>query len=269
MPSLPDSEIYLLIRTYFGDDAAWDELRTAIDEGSQEGFFATVEYVDDRQFDRFSVEALEAAHPHRADAWDVMYVADERAIIERAHPLLVVRVGCSDDQPFRCRADLLYEVDANLSLANLDWDDFRDQIDESGVYGGVEVVTGQQPQAPTDPALAAYHSASGAPITISLPTVPSNLWAMIFNDLWEAPAEAFGVGYKEVGAISMQIVDRDQPALRRLGDDAVITLPAKEWAFIRERARQLQATHTPGHDDGRPHGAVAGQIVELISRQTP
>jgi hypothetical protein len=132
--------------------------------------------VDDRQFEGFSVDALEAVHPHRADAWDVMYVADERAINEAVHPLVVVRVGSREDLPFRCRVDELYGVDANLSLANLDWDDFRDEVDESGVYGGVEVLTGPQPERPTDPAVAAYNSASDAPITISVPAVPANLW---------------------------------------------------------------------------------------------
>jgi hypothetical protein len=34
----PESEVYLLVRTYLGDDAAcWDALRAEIDEGSEEG----------------------------------------------------------------------------------------------------------------------------------------------------------------------------------------------------------------------------------------
>src|SRR5690348_3559069 len=118
MPSLPESDIYLLVRTYFGDDVGWEALKAVIDEGSEEGFFATVHYVDDHQFDGFTSEALDDAHPHRDSGWDVMYVADEQAITHPAHPLLLVRVGSSEDLPFRCRANALYEVDANLHLAN-------------------------------------------------------------------------------------------------------------------------------------------------------
>jgi hypothetical protein len=267
MPSLPDSEIYLLVRTYFGDDASWDALRGEIEEGSEEGFFANVEYVDDRQFEGFSVEALEAAHPHRADGWDVMYVADERGIREPAHPLLLVRVGSAEDLPFRCRADLLYEVDANLSLANLDWEDFRDQVGASGVYGGDEIAEAPA-ERPTNPVVAAYRSASADPITIRVPGVPSNLWADIFNDLWEAPLDEPEVGYKEVQAISRQNVERDQPTKEQPEDDAVITLPANEWVFIRERARRLQSMYAIGYTDGRRREA-AGQIIELISRHIP
>ena len=144
MATLPRSDIYLLVRTYFEDEPGWGALREVIERGSEEGHFATVEFVDDAQFDGFSADALVAVHPHKADGWDVMYVADQQAITVDGHPLLVVRVGRTKDIPFRCRADVLHEVDPNLSLANLDWDDFRDQIGQSGVYGDGE------PAAPVD-----------------------------------------------------------------------------------------------------------------------
>jgi hypothetical protein len=271
MPSLPKSDIYLLVRTYFGDDAGWDALKALIDEGSEEGFFANAQYVDDRQFDGFSSKALEDAHPHRDSGWDVMYVADEQAITHPAHPLLLVRVGSTEELPFRCRADALYEVDANLSLANLDWDDFRGQVDASGVYGGVEVAP-----PPTDPAtnplVAAYRSASDELITIN---VPPDIWWEMHEDLFEAPIEAHGIGYKEVSAIAKRIyneimegdavVPRMQP-----DDDVVVTLPAKGWAFIRERARQpMSWVRIEDDDERRQRGIVHDQIAELITRHIP
>lgn len=269
MPSLPESDIYLLVRTYFGDDAGWDALTAVIGEGSEEGFFANVEYVDDRQFEGFSVEELQAAHPHREDGWDVMYVADERTIKEPVHPLLLVRVGSSEELPFRCRADLLYEIDANLSLANLDWDDFRDQVDESGVYGGVAPA-----QPPTDPAtnplVAAYHSASPEEsITIN---VPPDIWWEICEDLFEAPMDEPSIGYKEVQAIAKRIwneimdgdvvVPRMQPE-----DDVVVTLSTKDWAFIRERARQPMSWARNEDDEGRRQRRIIhDKIADLLTR---
>src|SRR5690349_25141129 len=120
MASLPDSRTYLVVRTYFDDDAGWRALRRVINKGSEEGVFATVEYVNDRQCDVFTSDALEAVHPYREEGWAVMYVADERAIREPSHPLLLVKVGGTEELPFRFRADRLAEVDANLSTANLD-----------------------------------------------------------------------------------------------------------------------------------------------------
>ena len=76
MPLLPESEAFLLVRTHFGDDKAWTALRAIVDNETEEGFVPTVEYVDDPRFAGFSVEDLTAVHPHRADDWDVMYVAE-------------------------------------------------------------------------------------------------------------------------------------------------------------------------------------------------
>ncbi len=71
-----------------------------------------------------------------------MYIADHRAITTEGNPVQVVRVGISNDAPFRCRADALHEVHSNLSLANLDWDDLREAIGESGVFDGFSRAAG-------------------------------------------------------------------------------------------------------------------------------
>jgi hypothetical protein len=268
VPNLPESEIYLLVRTYFGDDVGWEALKAEIAEGSEEGFFANVQYVDDRQLDGFSPEALVDAHPHRADGWDVMYVADERAITNPAHPLLLVRVGSTEDLPFRCRADLLYEVDANLSLANLDWDDFRGQVDESGVYGGIAPAQPRVGPA-TNPAVAAHSSASEVPVTIPM---PPDIWWEMQEDLFEAPMDAPAIGYKEVAAIAKRIYDElmeGDAVLPRmeLDDEVVVTLPTKDWAFIRERAKQpLSGARIEDEEGRRQRRIVHDQIGELIER---
>jgi hypothetical protein len=270
--SLPESDIYLLVRTWFGDETAWRQLQAVIDEGSDEGFSANVEYVDDRTWDGFSVTALEAVHPNRESGWDVMYVADQRAVTEPAHPLLVVRVGSTVDAPFRCRADLLYEIDANLSLANLDWDDFASDMDESGVYGGVEDPS-TLPAAPENAAVAAYRRGSDRLLTISLPSVPESFWFRITNELEETGLHSIGeTGLKDVTAIADRIVsrDREQPPRMTIEDDAVITLKEREWAFIIERMRRLETrTFRDAHDDGRPDGPTARRIVDLLTRYVP
>lgn len=268
MPSLPESGIYLLVRTYFGDDVGWDALKAEISEGSEEGFFANLEYVDDRQFEGFTPEALQDAHPHRADGWDVMYVADEQAITSPVHPLLLVRVGSTEDLPFRCRADLLHEVDANLSLANLDWDDFRDQIDDSGVYGGV--APAQPPADPaTNPLVAAHRSTPQEPVTIHM---PPDLWWEMQEDLFETPMDEPSIGYNEVTAIAKRIYDelmegdavvpRMQP-----DDDVVVTLPTRDWAFICERAKKPMSWARNEDDEGRRQRRIIhDEIAELITR---
>jgi hypothetical protein len=262
---LPESEIYLLVRTYFGADDAWQALRELIEAGSEQGFLANVVFVDERRFEGFSIEELEAVHPHRSDGWDVMYVADERAVKESSHPLLVVRVGRPEDLPFRCRADWLHEVDANLSLANLDWDDFRGQIDESGVFGGVDVLAAPARPRIIDPAVQAYESASDELVTISVP--PDAVWE-ICEDLSEAVADWDGVGNMEVVAIAETIIRRinEAPNQQRPEDSAVLTLSAAQWVFIRERAARGQSVRgtSPYRDARDERRRAAGKVIAVI-----
>lgn len=268
MPSLPDSEIYLLVRTFFGDDAGWDELTAIVAEETDEGFVATVQVVDDVQFDGYSPAELEVAHPHRNDGWDVLYIADELAVTQPAHPLLLIRVGNSEDRPFRCRADRLHEVDANLSLANLDWDDFRDQVDESGVYGGLEMTGVATDQRPTMPEVAAHAAASSEPITIA---VPAQLWSAMVMDLQTAPTDSLGdTNHKQIAAIATRLMESiwdDRTVAPRMGldDDVIVTFAARDWAFIRERARRL-GRYYGLMLDGDSYGDAVPAIVELLSR---
>ena len=118
-----------------------------------------------------------------------------------------------------------------------------------------------------DPAVLAYRSSSHEPITISVPAAPINLWFEVVEDLRDASMSGYGVGYKQVMALAKQILERTASGVKqRPDDDAVITLPANEWAFVRERAKLLQAIYAHRHGDPRRRGLAARQIAELVSQ---
>jgi hypothetical protein len=266
MAALPDSEIYLLVRTWFGDDAGWDELCAVATEETDEGFLATVQIVDDPAFDGFTPEQLKASHPHRVDGWDVLYIADELAITHPGHPILLIRVGSVTDLPFRCRADLLYEVDANLSLANLDWDDFRDQVDADGVYGGMGDPSQDGEDAPPAlaPEVAAHAAGSAAPVTIA---VPAAVWSAMLMDLENAQHAVGETNHKRIRAIAYDIyesIEHGTVAPRVEPDaDVIVSFPARDWAFILERARRLGPHY--GLYLGGGSFAPPSTVIELLS----
>jgi hypothetical protein len=75
----------------------------------------------------------------------VSFIADERALASNECPLLAVWVLPPDDEldesdytPFRAVAAELGSVEANINLANLDWDDFTRSVDDDGVFRGFE-----------------------------------------------------------------------------------------------------------------------------------
>lgn len=135
---LPDAHVALVVRTHFGSDAAWRQVREEIERPSVEGFTANVEFVNDRAFEGWGVSALKAALPV-SDVVSVMFVADETAITSADHPVLVVDVLEFEGEeltPFRCIPAELWSVENNLSIANMSWEDFADAVDGSGVFHG-------------------------------------------------------------------------------------------------------------------------------------
>jgi hypothetical protein len=151
LPATPDTPV---IRTDFSDQQAWEQVRAAIDWVTPDGFRACVTYVDDPAFAGASVEDLLRAVPGR-DTHGLLLVVDETTLRSPEHPVLVVDLGSKPDpehdwpgepagRSFRAVPHTIQEIENNLSIANMDWDDFADDVDEDGVrrahmlYGRVE-----------------------------------------------------------------------------------------------------------------------------------
>jgi hypothetical protein len=140
--TLPSSPIPLLVRTAFGDDAAWASLLAGVATPSEEGFLGNVEVVDVRAHQDASPERLRALLP-AGEYVTFFFVADRRAVTDADHPLLVVPVPRAEspflDEPpreqFRVVVANLWAVENNLSLSNMDWEDFAGNTAD-GVFRG-------------------------------------------------------------------------------------------------------------------------------------
>jgi hypothetical protein len=129
---LPRGVESLLVRTHFGDDAAWAAVKDAATAENDDGFCADVRVVDDPAYDGVDWLPLRGAARIATQDAAVLFVADADA--HSGHfPIVVVDLA-EDRQPFRCAASQLWAVDNNLNLANMDWEDFADYLDSDGVY---------------------------------------------------------------------------------------------------------------------------------------
>ncbi|MDT4912369.1 MAG: hypothetical protein QOC66_1497 [Pseudonocardiales bacterium] len=144
MPILPPG--CLVVRAHFGNDDAWNRLKAAVERpDAATGYVAIVNFVDDRLFEGLTPDELKAQMPDSRDGPMVSFIADERALASNECPLLAVWVLPPDDEldesdytPFRAVAAELGSVEANINLANLDWDDFTRSVDDDGVFRGFE-----------------------------------------------------------------------------------------------------------------------------------
>jgi hypothetical protein len=63
-------------------------------------------------------------------------VVDQKTLEDIEHPILVVDLRNERGRTFRLVPAQIYDIDANLSLSNMDFFDFADNTDPYGVFGG-------------------------------------------------------------------------------------------------------------------------------------
>lgn len=122
-----------LVRTWFGDQNAWEALLASVRIPSQDGFVAHVSVVDDRAQSDTSPSHL-AALVSSQSKYSIVIAADQRAMIDPEHPLLVVLANGTDEpQTLRVISSELWGIENNMSLANMEWESFAEAADSDGV----------------------------------------------------------------------------------------------------------------------------------------
>lgn len=135
MKPLPRSDMALVIRTDFSDDAAWNAVVAAIRQ-PVEGFYAYVEFVDDPAFKDLTVEQLVAVGDDLSKSYTI--VADAVTMSGAEHTLLVVSLLEEPGRVFRAIPSEMPSIENNLSITNMDFWEFADNVDADGVFRGFD-----------------------------------------------------------------------------------------------------------------------------------
>ncbi|KOT99129.1 hypothetical protein ADK70_04865 [Streptomyces rimosus subsp. pseudoverticillatus] len=132
MKSLPRTEATPLVRTDFSDQAAWQALRTAVTTPDDDDCLADVHIVDDRAYSELTTEQVISLAPAKS----LLIVADKAALSTPEMPLLVVLVTKKGHSELRVIAAELASIENNISIANMDWEEFTEAADDDGVFRG-------------------------------------------------------------------------------------------------------------------------------------
>src|SRR5215472_3491074 len=132
---LPPTENALLVRADFSNQSAWKRLVAELQEPA-DPFVFNMEIVDDRANIGVTAEqimtALPADYPH-----SFIVIADSDSMSQPDYPLLVVDVLGEDFRRFRAVASQIACIDNNLSIGNMDFEEFAESVDESGIFRGL------------------------------------------------------------------------------------------------------------------------------------
>ena len=124
----------LVVRTEFSNDAAWEALCVEMSKPRTEfGFRANLDFLNDQRYDGLSPGALVELAP---ESHTFFFVVDAKALSDPENPILVIDYF---DRPFRMLRVIpaeTWSVENNLSIGNMDFDDFLASAGPDGVFRG-------------------------------------------------------------------------------------------------------------------------------------
>lgn len=133
MPGVPNTGATPLIRTDFADASAWEELVEEARTPSADGFLANLQVISEEEFK--SAGAEELGKSAAATDHSVVFIADELTMTHPDRPILCVDVF-APERKFRVIPSELWSVENNLSLANMDFEEFADATGADGIFRG-------------------------------------------------------------------------------------------------------------------------------------
>lgn len=136
MKQLPETENPLVVRIDLSNEAIWQEICVEIQKPV--GIFrfrANVEFLDDAEYAGITKEQLLGLLPKNYNH-SFIVIVDQIAISHPEHPLLVVDLYEGSGNEFRALPSQIQGIENNLSIANMDFEEFAQAVDEDGIFRG-------------------------------------------------------------------------------------------------------------------------------------
>lgn len=145
-----------VIRTDFTDNEKWTKVRDLIaapQTDMDQKFYAYVQYKDDQRYGGMDCFELVHSLPNDYPGF-LCFLVDAMTISDDEHPILVVdfspnsmeieedyqwtpeQTPLSDIKTFRAIPSTIQSIENNLSIVNMDFEDFANSVDSDGIFRG-------------------------------------------------------------------------------------------------------------------------------------
>jgi hypothetical protein len=140
-----------LVRTDFSDDESWELVIYELTKPDDDGVEAHVTPVEDRALTGVTGDVLGSAFDGQGMSYGYVVLADARSMAEAEAggelTIDYVDLSVADEEDaellesfpgrtFRCAALQFPSIEVNLSLANMDFAEFADNVSSDGVFRG-------------------------------------------------------------------------------------------------------------------------------------
>ena len=136
MTQLPKTADPLVIRTDFENQQAWEKIcdliRAPVNEYG-ESFYACVEFLDLPESRNLSQEeVMKRVGPDYDHSF--FMIVDSTSVSDPEFPILVVDLYAEPGRSFRAIPTQIQSIENNLSISNMDFFEFADNVDKDGVF---------------------------------------------------------------------------------------------------------------------------------------
>ncbi len=144
MKPLPEVDDTIVLRTDFSDDDAWETLKKAFLVSDEFDNVFDVDFIDDVEYDGVTIDdILETEKVPDIDFEDTdddyftyIFIVDKLTIEHPEHPIICLDLFEEPYQRFRFIPSQFAGIEGNLSIANMDFEDFITHVDEDGIFRG-------------------------------------------------------------------------------------------------------------------------------------
>lgn len=134
MRLIPATENTLVLRTDFSDESAWQSFCEAIQNPADE-LSPCLDFVSDPVYSNLGAKQLPALVSEESPR-TYAFIVDRVTLTSPEHPVLAVDLNDKPGRAFRVASSALAEVECNLSISNMDFDEFANSVDEDGIFRG-------------------------------------------------------------------------------------------------------------------------------------
>lgn len=124
-----------VIRTDFTDEVIWKQIQREVAAANIMGFSANVRFIDNSQYNGLSGQEL-LQKISGLNEYGCVFIADATTISAMELHLLVLDPSNPTGSTFRVIPSEVWGVENNLSIANMDYEEFTDSADSDGVFRG-------------------------------------------------------------------------------------------------------------------------------------
>ena len=134
LKKIPETEDSLVLRTDFSNDELWEEVCKAIEK--PDGISrAYVEFLSNSQYENLNIEQLLSLIGEESNH-TFLFIVDKKTLSLPEFPILCIDLFEEPGRSFRVIPSAMISVQNNLSIANMDFEEFAESVDPDGIFRG-------------------------------------------------------------------------------------------------------------------------------------